>query len=634
MSVVPMRLLTIAGPLELLDTVLASCVINQEFHPEYILSLMKDLSNLRPFEMDNPYQPLLRQAEDLADKMGLDLTYAPFEGKPNLPEIQVYFDQLSTTLEGMEHRREEASNTITHNKNVAEQVEHLQGVSGQLDALWGMTFARFRYGYMPRETYDSFQETLHSQEDLFFLPTSTEAKRVYGVYFTTNAAHRRVDTLLNSLHFVRIHIDAHLSGTVEDALSSLKDGVVQAEQTLEALVDEERAQREAEGATLLSYHAALRYQNDAYDLRKYAAYSKETFYVTGWVPKTQVDSQMEILRAFPALSVVVDKAEDLPDITPPTKLKNGFFAKVFSPFLEMYGTPSYNEIDPTFFMAFTYCLFFGIMFGDIGQGLTMALFGLVLTKWKKMWLGNILTCCGLSGAIFGCVYGNVFGNEHLLPGFKALEDGNVLILLIASLALGIVMLLTVMVLNIVNGVRQKNYEKILFGPNGAAGMIFYLGVIVAALSTLLLDINLFTPAYIIPVLVLPLVVILLKEPLSELMAGNPHWKHISVSEVLGIGLFELFEVLLSFLTNTLSFLRIGAYAIVHVGLMMVVYMLAGTGNIVVLVLGNIFVMGFEGLLVCIQVLRLEFYELFGRFYSGDGIPFQAKTIDYSAHINN
>ena len=87
-------------------------------------------------------------------------------------------------------------------------------------------------------------------------------------------------------------------------------------------------------------------------------------------------------------------------------------------------------------------------------------------------------------------------------------------------------------------------------------------------------------------------------------------------------------------------MRVGAYAITHVGLMLVVHMLAGLAGgvggpagILILVLGNAFVMGFEGLLVGIQVLRLEFYELFGRFYDDGGIPFVPKKIDYAARTN-
>ena len=90
--------------------------------------------------------------------------------------------------------------------------------------------------------------------------------------------------------------------------------------------------------------------------------------------------------------------------------------------------------------------------------------------------------------------------------------------------------------------------------------------------------------------------------------------------------FELFEVLLSYVTNTISFLRVGAFALSHAAMMGVVMLLAGAEsghpNIVVLILGNAFVAGMEGLIVGIQVLRLEYYEMFSRFYRGTGKEFK------------
>ena len=85
-------------------------------------------------------------------------------------------------------------------------------------------------------------------------------------------------------------------------------------------------------------------------------------------------------------------------------------------------------------------------------------------------------------------------------------------------------------------------------------------------------------------------------------------------------------MLLSYVTNTMSFLRVGAFVLVHAGMMEVVFTLAnmasGVGYVAILVVGNIFVMALEALLVCIQVLRLEFYEMFGKFYKGDGRAFK------------
>ena len=648
MSVVPMKLLTMAGPLERFDEVVRTCVIDQQFHPESTLQMMHGVKGLMALDYSNPYAALLRRAEEVADEAGVPLDYAPFDPSLDSDGLSAYFDQLEQEMLSLKRRQQTLQQQAEESRTAAEQLENLRGLGTDLDELWGLDYVRFRYGWMPRETFDSFQVTLNDEEDIFFFPTTLGSHRVYGVYFTTQEAHRRVDTLFNSLHFTRIHIDVQPHGTAEAAIAALGR---QAEQDALAADQAGRAlatRRAEERKRLLSGYSYLRYQNECYDLRRYACRSRDSFYLSGWVPAEAVNAFQEKMSRFPNLSCVVDDAGDVEYLKPPTKLKNSFLGRVFQPFLEMYGLPAYNEADPSLFMALTYCLFFGIMFGDLGQGLCLALIGLVLARWKKLWLGNIIACCGLSGAVFGCVYGSVFGFEDRLPGYKCMEESrlcglgvvsNVLLLLVASILLGVFMLLLVMVINICNGVRQKNYEKILFGPNGAAGIVFYAGVLIAGASALL-GVDLVTPAYVLGVLVLPLALMLLRQPLSKLLAREADWYKFSVGEVLGTGFFELFETLLSYLTNTLSFMRVGAYAITHVGLMLVVHMLAelsggvgGPAGIAVLILGNLFVMGFEGLLVGIQVLRLEFYELFGRFYDDGGVAFAPKQINYSSRVN-
>ncbi|WP_191396933.1 V-type ATP synthase subunit I [Flavonifractor sp. An306] len=649
MSVVPMKLLTLAGPLERFDQVVSACVIDQQFHPEPALRLMGEVKGVMPMDSSNPYAPLLRRAEEVAREAGVELAYAPFPDRLPRKELTAYFDQVEEQVMALLHRKEELEHTAAESAAAVEQLEYLRGIGADLDELWGLEFSRFRYGYLPRETYDSFQDALDQEDDLLFVPTTLGPRRVYGVYFTTKQAKSRVDMLFSSLHFTRIHLEVQPHGTVEQAIAELNAGVERMKGEAAQAEGELRALREQERGRLLSDYAYLRYHSECRDLRRYACRSRDSFYLVGWVPEDAVAEIQERMAQFSELSCVIDVAADVDRFTPPTKLKNPFLGRVFQPFLEMYGLPSYHEKDPSLLMAVTYCLFFGIMFGDLGQGLCLALLGLVLTKVKGMWLGSIITCCGLSGALFGCVYGSVFGFEDILPGFKIMEEtrlgglgvvSNVLLLLVLSIALGIFMLLLVMAVNIMNGVKQRNFEKIFFGPNGAAGMVFYAGVLIAALAAVAFGVNLLTPAYVLPVLVLPLALMLFREPLSHLAAGDPEWRNFSLGEVLGTGVFELFETLLSYLTNTLSFMRIGAYAITHVGLMLVVHMLAqlaggvgGPVGIVILVAGNAFVMGFEGLLVGIQVLRLEFYELFGRFYDDGGVPFTPKKIDYTSHTD-
>ena len=633
MSVIPMKLVTLAGPMEQFDTIMRSCIIDQEFQPENTMQLMREIQYLRSIELNNPYTAPLRQAEALAEQAGISLEYVPFDGAgEHLEEYTNYLDDLSQRLRELTERREALEKQADQSRTSAQQFEHIQGLTEKISELRNMHYAKFRYGYLPREVYNSFQSAINARDDTFFFPTAVEAKEVYGIYFTTRDSREEVDAMFNSLHFVRIVLEKQLDETAEEAMERLRRETVESDASLRATEAELRALKEEEREPFLRCTAWLRYRSECYDMRRYAAQSKGTFYLTGWVPENALGKFQVNVSAHEELSCVVDSAGDVP-ITPPTKLRSGLLGRIYRPFLEMYGLPSYHEMDPSLFMALTYTLFFGIMFGDLGQGLALALIGLFLWKKKGMALGGIITCCGLSGAVFGCIYNSVFGFEGVLPwhGFAILEGNHVILLLVASMALGAVMLAFVMVLNICNGIRQHNFEKILFGPNGAAGMVFYLGILAAGISTALGWANLFVPAYVLPVLILPLVLILLREPLSHLLEGRKDWNDISWGGLLSTGFFELFETLLSYLTHTLSFMRIGAYAITHVGLMMVIQMLAGDSmNPVVLVVGNLFVMGFEGLLVGIQVLRLEFYELFGRFYDDGGQAYRPKIIDYTA----
>ncbi|MCI8538844.1 MAG: ATPase V [Oscillospiraceae bacterium] len=633
MSVIPMRLVTLAGPLEQFDGVMRACVVDREFQPENALQLMQEIKDLRPMEMNNPYSVPLRKAEGLAETGGVKLEYVPFDGEgDHLEEAMAYLDGLTSRLSELSARQAELQQKVEHNRASAYQLEHIQGMTENLEELRSMRYARFRYGYLPREVYNSFASSINAREDTFFFPTCVEDKNVYAVYFTTRERQGEVDAMFTSLHFVRIRLDTELGGTAEEGLDRLSGDTRKVEAELMGIQRELDEIRVRERETFLRYTSWLRYRWECYELRRYAAQSRETFYLTGWVPEDVLEAFLKNVEAHEELSCVTDSAADVP-LTPPTKLKSNFLSRIFRPFLEMYGLPSYDELDPSLFMAITYTLFFGIMFGDLGQGLALAATGLFLWKKKRMWLGGIITCCGCAGAVFGCVYNSVFGFEGVLPweGFAILEGNHVMLLLIASMVLGVSMLLFVMVLNIANGLRQKNYEKILFGPNGAAGIVFYAGILIAGLATAVGGVNLFVPVYVLPVLVLPLVLMLLKEPLVDLLNGHKDWYKISWGGLLSTGFFELFETMLSYLTNTLSFMRVGAYAITHVGLMMVIQMLAGSNmNPIVIVLGNVFVMGFEGLLVGIQVLRLEFYELFGRFYDDGGVAYGPKVIDYTA----
>lgn len=132
-------------------------------------------------------------------------------------------------------------------------------------------------------------------------------------------------------------------------------------------------------------------------------------------------------------------------------------------------------------------------------------------------------------------------------------------------------------------------------------------------------------AYVLLLIALPLLLIYLREPLSKLLKRESDWQPESWGEYCMQNAFELFEMMLAYLSNTVSFLRVGAFVLVHAGMMMAVFTLAsltsGFAYALIVISGNIIVTAMEALLVAIQVMRLEFYEMFSRYYNGDGRPY-------------
>ncbi len=233
------------------------------------------------------------------------------------------------------------------------------------------------------------------------------------------------------------------------------------------------------------------------------------------------------------------------------------------------------------------------------------------------------------------MFGSVFGFEDViepvwLRPVTAMSTlpfvGKLNTVFVVAITLGMGLVLLTMIFHIINGFKAKDMEAALFDTNGIAGFVFYA----AAVAVILLFMTGHTlPAGIVLVVmfVIPLLIMALKEPLTALITKEGEVMPKSKVMFFVQAFFELFEVLLSYFSNTLSFVRIGAFAVSHAAMMEVVLMLAGaengaSPNWVVIVLGNLFVCGMEGLIVGIQVLRLQYYEFFSRFYKGGGREFK------------
>ncbi|WP_316609816.1 V-type ATPase 116kDa subunit family protein, partial [uncultured Ruminococcus sp.] len=206
------------------------------------------------------------------------------------------------------------------------------------------------------------------------------------------------------------------------------------------------------------------------------------------------------------------------------------------------------------------------------------------------------------------------------------ENTNSVIL--TAISIGVILLIVAMFLNVFSSLRQKNLGKALFGTSGLSGIVFYGAAIFAVVAEVFLGWHVVSLFYILGLIVLPFILIFFAEPLGDLVNGKEDWQPESWGGYIVENIFESIEVLLGYVTNTMSFLRIGVFVLVHAGMMLVVFTLAETAGgefsipyWIIIIFGNALVMALEALLVSIQVLRLEYYEMFNRFYSGEGRPF-------------
>jgi V/A-type H+-transporting ATPase subunit I len=275
--------------------------------------------------------------------------------------------------------------------------------------------------------------------------------------------------------------------------------------------------------------------------------------------------------------------------------------------------PRYGELDPSWLFALTFIAMFGMMFGDVGHGATI----IAVSCGYRRQLGNytpFVFSLGASSYLFGFLYGSVFGYEDVIPPVWMAPLSNPQRMLMITLFWGIGFILLATGIGIRNRVAEGRYAEALLGGRGIAGSFMYLGVIYGAFRWA--EGGSLGAMEAIAIL-LPLVVVLGYQWRQARIGG--------VGKVLVV-LIESFEILMSYFANTLSFLRVAAFSLNHAALALAVFALAGTmeaaGHWMVVILGNIFILILEGAIVAIQVLRLEYYEGFSRFFSGDGRAFQ------------
>ncbi len=632
-----MQAVNVIGLMKDVDDVIAILGESGVFHPDEVSNFYSNTREFTHLQNKNVYaEPLSRL------KAALGMTKRKFplvdvtDFNPTIQEIEIFTDKLVADIEELADDREFISEQLLEAKENLTETSHFVGLGIEIEKVLSLKYIACRFGRLPKESLAKL--SAYTDNPYVDFTICTEDKSHYwGVYFAPIDSVAEIDRIFSGLYFEKSDV-VGVNRTPHEHLDRLNQVIPQLEAKLE------ETEKRLDNYIDMFYERILRYLSKLEELYLYtrirnkALQYENSFIIAGWIPSEFAKQLKNRLNKIKSVTCEFSDGKKEIKKSPPVKLKNCFLAKPFEFYTEMYGVPRYNEMDPSLFIAITYIIIFGIMFADLGQGICVSIVGLFMWKLKKMKIGKILFPCGIASALFGCVFGSFFGFEHFLdPMYKALfrleekpidvmSSDSIIMILLAAVGIGVSLVITAMCLNVYSSIKQGDIGKALFGSSGCAGIVFYCSVVFGAAGQLLFGLKLLTLPYILGLIVIPYLLIFFGEPLGLLISGEKDWQPESWGGYIMEHLIESIEFLLEYVTNTVSFLRVGAFVLVHAGMMMVVFVLAETAPAVaywpVVVFGNIFVMVLEALLVAIQVLRLEYYEMFSRFYSGEGRPYE------------
>jgi V/A-type H+/Na+-transporting ATPase subunit I len=342
----------------------------------------------------------------------------------------------------------------------------------------------------------------------------------------------------------------------------------------------------------------------------------------GWAPQPAVAQLSAHLEALGASLVELRAPRGH---QPPTLLAPAPRADPFRPLLTTYGAVPYKDVDPTPFVAVTYCLMFGMMFGDVGDGLLLVLGALALRyvrrpsleALRKVW--PMIAACGATSVVFGALYGEFFGPSKVVPTLWLDPLQSPTRLLVVGIVAGGFLLAAGYMIGIVNRWREGGALLALTTGSGAPGLMLLAGGSLVILG-LTRHVALLAPVglTLIVVAVVPLVIGLR----AEAGAGATGILEVAIG---------LLDALVRLFSNVFSFARLAAFGLMHAAIGQVVLHAAGSltgtpiGDLaaaVVFALGWALAFALEGLVVAVQALRLEYYELFSRLFVGEGRPFR------------
>jgi len=579
------------------------------------------------------------EVEEGAPQKSEGPTVAPIDDiRPVIEQIEQDVKEATGQLVSSQKRREQLEGNIN-------ELEPVAGIDLDLGMLRNPRYIHSLLGTMPVSNLERLETSLSRTPSV--LLTLREERNNAVVWLTGASGNADIlDRAARSAYLNPFDFKGTPQGTPSEIIKSLNAEIADTQQKIEKQKDEIARLRSKYAGQLQSLLWSARTSRMLADAMAHYGRLKYTYLIVGWIPSAKLATLTEKLKRASKNIIIETTSSKRGDAgqNVPVALQNPGLLNPFQMLTTTYARPLYKEIDPTVLITITFPLLFGAMFGDVGHGLILAILGGVIASKRvpalrgMASLGTIVMICGLVATVFGFLYGSIFGFEEILPESPFFSKliwmqpiHHITDILFVAIGAGVVLLSIGFLLSIYNAWVAQDWARLFFDPNGFAGLLLYWSLLGFAGSLAL-------PGFPIPssiFLVLAIiggVAVMFSEFFKHLIEGHQPLIEGGIGMFLFQSFVELFEKLISLFSNSMSYVRVGAFAVAHAGLSGAFFVLAGLvdknggiGYWIVLLIGNIFIVGFEGLIVGIQTMRLHYYEFFSKFFTGGGAPYEPLT---------
>jgi V/A-type H+-transporting ATPase subunit I len=577
---------------------------------------------------------------DIMDDMMKKLNYTPevrreyMHGEHKFENIKNEIDEVADKLKDITQRLHGINSKLEGLDSLG-FISKIKNIHVDFKDLMNLEFFTLKFGFLTKEKRKKISQNYDNLLAIVLHLGSYEEKELY-IIVSPKSLDLEMSRILRSTDFVEIEIDRKYLSFPEEMVKMIEADRKKYEGELKLLKKSSEEYINSHKDTIDKLYSKIIMESKIDNVRTKIAATRNFCYISTWVPDDHKGRYNDIFKKYSNVLVAYKNSEEVSNKIPiPTFLKNLFFFKPFETLVNMYGVPSHDELDTTTFFGLAYIFFFGAMFGDLGQGLVFVGAGLFLVKKGMGDFGSIMWRIGLGSMFFGTIYDSFFGYEHIISKFFPLPIyirpmENINSILLTAVASGVILLLISYGYSIFNKVKAKEFGEAFFGRNGINGVVLFL-------TLLVLIYGIATGKDVIPrvilylLLTISVVLLVVKEPLGNILMGNRPLYSETPGEYYTESGFNVLETFLSILSNGISFIRIGAFALNHVGLFIAFHTVADmigstTGNISMFIIGNVIIIGLEGLIVFIQGLRLFYYELFSKYYKGEGVLFSPDKI--------